>query len=491
MSMTDEIRSLKTLAGQRLREGRIAEAAALFENLVALEPDAPNNWFNLGYSRRMARKYQPALDAYDEALRRGVANPEEAHINRAVILSEHLYAMDAAADELRKAVVTNPRAVTAWLNLGNLHEDLGDTTAAREAYSKVLEIDPRNGRATARIAGIDVYEEGTGSTIESLREAAARTWPTLEDRAEVHFALANALDNAGKYSDAFQAVSAANGFAANARDPRLRYDRAAQERLVDALIALPPLKGTEAFQADASPIFICGMFRSGSTLVEQLLARHPEVTAGGELEFIPAMVREELAPYPQSLASLSSERFQALRDTYLRQIRELLPDARRVTDKRPDNFLHLALIRALFPQARIVHTVRHPLDTILSAYMLYFGDHVRYSESLDDLAHYYIQYRRLMDHWRSRFGGDIHDVDYDSLVGEPRREIEALLTFCGLQWDEACLSHAPSQAVRTASNWQVRKPLHSKSSGRWRNYARELEPVRKQLDAAGLLDAAD
>ena len=176
-----------------------------------------------------------------------------------------------------------------------------------------------------------------------------------------------------------------------------------------------------------------------------------------------------------------------LRDKYLDELTSLFPSAARVTDKRPDNFLHIGLIKALFPQARIVHTVRQPLDNVLSAYFLYFGDAVSYSDRLEDIAHYYAQYRRLMDHWRDRHGSDIHDVDYDRLVADPRAELMPLMNFLGLEWDEEFLDHRPAAAVRTASNWQVRQPLHARSSGRWRHYERELEPVRRQLADAGLL----
>lgn len=485
--MSDDVRALKSQAAERIREGRMAEAARLFERLVELEPQAPNNWFNLGYSRRMSRQYAAALEAYGQAVDRGVPAPEEVHINRAAILSEYFHDVPGAAEELHRAVAANPRALKAWLNLGNLREDLGDTAGAREAYGKAIEVDPRSGRATARLAAIDLHERGPEKAVNSLREAASRSWPSAEDAAEVRFALGNALDAAGDYEGAFQTVDEANRLAAVARRPGARYDRAAQERLVDELIALPPLQAAEPVPLDETPIFICGMFRSGSTLVEQLIARHPEVTAGGELEFIPSIAHHDLSPYPRSLAGLSSWRLSELRDKYLDELTSLFPSAARVTDKRPDNFLHIGLIKALFPQARIVHTVRQPLDNVLSAYFLYFGDAVSYSDRLEDIAHYYAQYRRLMDHWRDRHGSDIHDVDYDRLVADPRAELMPLMNFLGLEWDEAFLDHRPAAAVRTASNWQVRQPLHARSSGRWRHYERELEPVRRQLADAGLL----
>ena len=479
---------LRAEAAQHLREGNAAEAARLFEQMTRLRPSHADSWFNLGYALRQCRQYDRALKAYDEALARGINGPEDVHINRAVILSEHLHRTADAAEALRKAVAANPNALAAWINLGGLHDDLGDSEAARNAYESALRADPSSGRAMARLAAIDVHQGDWARAIDLLKDALAKGPRSDDDMAELQFALGNALDAAGDYPSAFAAIAEANRIGARLRAPRLRYDPAAQERLVDALIAMPPTANARPFPAERSPIFIVGMFRSGSTLVEQLLGRHPGITPGGELEFIPAIVREDLLPYPQALSEASAERLDLLRETYLGQVRRLYPEAARVTDKRPDNFLHIALIKALFPDARIVHTVRQPLDNILSAFFLYFGDDVRYSDTLDHIAHFYAQYRRLMNHWRERFGADIHDVNYDALVADPRPEMERLLSFCGLEWDEACLNaDSPGNAVRTASNWQVRKPLHQRSSGRWRHYERELEPIRRRLVDAGLL----
>ncbi len=481
-------RTLSAQAAQALREGRAAEAADLFRQLTGIQPDNANHWFNLGWSLRAARQYEAALDAYAEALKRGVSQPEDVRINRSVILSECLHRTDEAAEELRQAVVANPAAVPAWLNLGSLREDLGDVAGARDAYRSALQADAGSGRAVARLGAIDVHEGRPNEAIDMLRGATQQPFRQAQDAAEVFFALGSALDSAGDYPAAFQAVSEANRIGSAACPANLRYDPHAQEQLVGALIAMPPLESAGPCPADSSPIFICGMFRSGSTLAEQLLGRHPTVTAGGELEFVPAMVREDLQPYPAALAEASRQRLGQLRDKYLEQLHRLYPDATRITDKRPDNFLHIGLIKALFPEAPIVHTVRQPLDNILSVYFLYFADSVTYSGSLDEIAHYYAQYRRLMTHWRELYRTSIHDVAYDELVADPRTELEKLLGFLGLEWDEACLDHGSAGAVRTASNWQVRKPVHQRSSGRWRNYAKELEPLRRRLDAAGLLE---
>ena len=486
--MDEEWRALGAEAARCLREGRWTDAVASLEQLLTLAPDHADSWFNLGYAQRHARRYIEALSSYERAIALGVRAPEEAHLNRSVILSEHLHRMDEAKAALEQAIHANPAAVLAWLNLGNLHEDLGEIAAATEAYRGALRAEPSNGRAIGRIALLKSHAGHPEEAADDLRRAIGQVTPGTEDAAEIHFALGNALDAAQDYRGAFASVVDGNAIATRLRLPGERYNTQAQEALVDGLIATfqTPLPSGEC-----PPVaFICGMFRSGSTLIEQLLGRHPAMTAGGELEYLPAMVAEELQPYPASVAGLSPTQIRTLGDKYLADVHALFPDAGIVTDKRPDNFLHIGLIKTLFPGARIIHTVRHPLDTILSAYFLYFAASISYSERLEDLVHYYGQYRRLMAHWQKLYGGDIFEVDYDRLVAGPETVLRPLLSFIGVDWDDSCLDHLGSQGpVRTASAWQVRKPLHRKSSSRWRNYEAELSPVRAQLEAMGLLDA--
>jgi hypothetical protein len=230
------------------------------------------------------------------------------------------------------------------------------------------------------------------------------------------------------------------------------------------------------------------MFRSGSTLTEQVLAGHSRVKAGGEIDFVPTLVQTALAPFPQRMAQVTPRELDEFAAHYLAALARLFPDAAVVTDKRPENFLYIGLIKSLFPDARIVHTTRNALDNCLSVHFLHLDHAMGYALDLMDTAHYYRQYRRLMAHWKSLYGGDILDLDYDAFVRDPRPAVERLLAFCELDWEESCMEfHRVSNAVKTASVWQVREPLYQRSSGRWQNYARELEPLRAYL--GDLLDA--
>ena len=471
------------------KAGRLDQAAAAFEALLALRPDLPDVWFDLGRLLRQTGRPEAALDAYDQALKQGVRGPEEARLNRAVILSEDLHRPAEAEAELHAALALNPRFAPALLNLGNLHEDRGRRDPARRAYDQALALEPGNVLALARLAGVARTSGPDDPLIGRLRAALKVIGTGSPDertaRADLGFALGRMLDEAGAYDEAFAAYAQAN------RDSRLipgppgtRYDRAAQEAVVDQLIAAFP-EPPDGEGDEEAPLFICGMFRSGSTLTEQILAAHSRVTPGGELELLPALVRRELQPWPGSLQTLDDARIATLRNAYLDGLRTRLPGADFITDKRPDNFLHVGLIKTLFPKARIVHTRRDPLDNCLSCWFLHLSHAMPWALDLEDTAHWILQQERLMGHWKTLWPDDILTLDYDALVAEPEANVQVLLDFCGLDWEDGCLSfHALDNAVRTASVWQVREPLYRRASGRWRTYDRHLGPLKAALGRA-------
>lgn len=479
MSAGTTVEGLLRIASQHADAGRIPEAIAAYEQALELRPALPNSWYNLARLLRRAGRPEAALGAYSKALANGVSEPEEVHLNRGVIFADDLARSDSAEAELHRALALNPHYVPALLNLGNLYDDRGDRPNARSSYERALAIEPANPIALSRLAGaVDLSGPGD-PLLGRLRAGIAAAGANMGARADLGFALGSALDRLGAYDEAFAAYAAANEASREASGAR--YDRAAQERLVDRLIAaFPRPAAPRPGEGDEAPVFICGMFRSGSTLAEQILARHEAVTPGGELGLVPALAAG-LTPYPEAAASATPETLAALRSAYLEALRSVHPGSGLVTDKRPDNFLHIGLIKSLFPEARIVHTRRAAPDNLLSLYFLHLDPGMAHAQDLGDSAHYYGQYCRLMAHWQSLYADDIHDLDYDALVADPRPNIEALLGFCGLDWREACLSfHEADNAVRTASAAQVREPLYRRSSGRWRHYQRHL---------AGLFDA--
>lgn len=472
------------------RAGQLPAAVAAYRALLRQRPQLPNSWYNLARLQRRLGQYEDALWSYAQALAHGVGQPEEVHLNRGVIYADDLRQPGAAEAELGKALQRNPRYVPALLNLGNLHSDLGRKDDARRCYERTLAVDPRCWSAMARHAELAPIQGPDDPVIARLERALASDEPDYADHAILGFALGRALDACGQYARAFEAYAQANR-ASRAATPAgvPAYDRSRHEAFVDSLI------GTftaDWFRANASasqaqPIFICGMFRSGSTLAEQVLAAHPRVTSGGELDTLLRLVGTELMPFPAAVRNADAARCDAIASRYLQDLARRFPGADRVTDKRPDNFQLIGLIKALFPRARIVHTTRDALDNCLSVFFLHLDPRMAYATDLMDIGHYYSQYRRLMAHWQSLFGDSILDFDYDAFVREPRPAVERLLGYCGLEWDERCLAfHEAATAVKTASVWQVREPLYRRSSGRARHYQQELSGLRAYLAAAGL-----
>ena len=474
------------------RGGRVAEAEAAYERLLQRWPNHPDSWYNLAVLQRRAGRFEQALASYEQALARGIARPEEVRLNRGVIFSDCLRRDREAEHELRAALALNPQYVPALFNLANLMTDLGEREAAIATYEQLLALDPQSAEALARYADLKRVAAPDDPLVDRLRQAIARPGATAADKASLGFALGRALDGCGLYDQAFEAFAAANRHSRESAGPNaVRYDRRRQEVLVDQLIATftPQVAPHTAPGALARPIFICGMFRSGSTLTEQVLAGHSKVSAGGELGFIPALARTTLVPVPARMAQMSASQFAELSARYLADLATLFPGATHVTDKRPDNFLYIGLIKTLFPSARIINTTRDPIDNCLSIYFLHLDHSMGYALDLMDTAHYYRQYRRLMQHWKSRFGADILDFEYDQFVRAPRPAVEKLLAFCGLDWEDGCMAfHRVRNAVKTASAWQVREPLYRHASGRARNYERHLGALRAEL--ADLVDGA-
>jgi len=470
------------------RSGRVPEAIVAYQRLLGRSPDLPDCWYNLGRLLRRAGRFDAALAAYRQALDRGVTQPEEVHLNRSVIYADDLRQDTAAERELAAALALNPRYLPALLNLANLHEDLGRRAAALAAYEQLLAQYPDCHEGLARYASLKSASTRDDPLLARLRTTLARTDVGAADKASLGFAYGKLLDECGAYDEAFEAYAAAN------RSSRQSvavtgplYDRERHERWIDSLIEAfgdgSAHEGTVGPRAPTpQPIFICGMFRSGSTLTEQVLARHPRVTAGGELDLLPALARGELAPFPAAMQGITPGRREALAAAYLAALAQRFPGAQYVTDKRPDNFLYIGLIKRLFPAAKIICTTRDPLDNCLSIYFLHLDQRMGYALDLMDIGHYYAQYRRLLAHWRMLYGADILEFDYDALVREPQPAIERLLAFCGLEWDERCLTpQRAAGAVKTASVWQVRQPIYRSSSGRARHYARQLAPLAAWL----------
>jgi hypothetical protein len=262
------------------------------------------------------------------------------------------------------------------------------------------------------------------------------------------------------------------------------YDRIATKDYFDSIKQIFSTDYVEKnrITSEFQPIFVCGMFRSGSTLTEQMLGAHPDIHAAGELSFFPQLLLNKLSPFPNSMNALTSED-KVLISTEYQSLHQMLKRSEKfVIDKRPDNFQSIGFIKLLFPKAKIIWTRRNILDNCLSIFFLRLGNSMSYSNSLSDIAHFYSLQLDLMLYWTSLFPNSVCEVDYDKLVIDPKSEISKVLNWLNLEWDSNCLKfYEQDKLVQTASVSQVREKIYSKSSGRWVNYEKHLDELKMYI----------
>lgn len=401
-----------------------------------------------------------------------------------------------AAECYETAITLHPEHAEYHSNRGLAHSSVGEKSAAEDSYRKALALNPMYAEAHRNLVALKKFS----SVDDADAKAIIQLWQQddLDDfnRTKLAFALGKVYDDVGEYSSAFTTYEVGN---------QLKFSEASMDfgryfSHIDAVAEVftePPAIVASTDDKASTPIFILGMPRSGTTLVEQILSRHPKVSGCGELPCIEKAIArlekrsEPMCAYPWEFKEIKSERFSEERQEYIswvNRLHDLKTDF--FTDKMPFNFVHLWLIKALFPDASIVHCHRHPLDVIISNYFQLYASDVSFVYDLQVLAKYYVRYYRLMQHWREVFGEAIYKVQYEVLVGDKEAETKQLIDAVKLPWDDACLDLKKSEtAVRTASIWQVRQGIYTTSRERWRNYESELAPAIEILQAEKVLDA--
>ena len=463
-----------------------AAVARCYARFIRHNPDNADAYYNHAFNLKLAANYEQAIDNYQLALDKNISHPEDVLTNMAVIYSEQLRLEPKAKECLQLALNKAPDYIPAIFNLATLYEEEGNRLMAAECYQKILNIDPSQHSALVRLAEAQCIESSNDPIIHRLRDAAKVCSQDTPSLISLKYALAKVLDNCGEYDEAFEHYSEGNNLEKDSS--RETYSREDQEQLIQDNMSLFTSQWFSKLApvSDAQPIFICGMFRSGSTLLEQILASHSKVTAGGERDFFVRLEDKTLRPYPLAVGQLTQQALKKIANDYLHDLGQAFPDAQIktdhsaniVTDKRPDNFLYLGLIKTLFPRAKIIHTQRESLDNCLSIYFLRVAESISYATDLNNIAHFYKQHELLMAHWKSLFGDDIHQLSYDKLVTDPQTQIRAVLDFIGLDWEPDCVNfHRIDNRVKTASVWQVRQPLYQSSSGRWKNYQNHIQSL--------------
>ncbi|MGH8128830.1 MAG: tetratricopeptide repeat-containing sulfotransferase family protein [Gammaproteobacteria bacterium] len=481
----DNVQALLAYARAVVEAGRGGEAVTRLERSVHEQPADWRLWALLGKCREQANDLAGAQRAIDESVKLVPAGEAARHLSRA---QAALGAHDAVTSELefRAALQIEPRSGTAYLRLANLAMEAGESDRVREWARAALSRDDRLWRAWALLA-TNPQESRDEAFLPRLQEA-ARNAAQEPGAAPLHFALGWIHEQHGEYDEAFAAYALGNRIQGRHR----AYDRALQEAYVDDLVEAVDVDFTQRASVvgvdDPGAIFICGMPRSGTTLIETVLASHPEVTAGGEMLYVHDWLRRtvgtsHLHKTGSWLRGAPDAQLHALAHEWHAHLQRIAAGAARVTDKMPGNYHLLGLIHACFPNAAIIYVHRDPRDSGLSCFTTHFERGHFFSHDLDSIGHYYQLHKRLMDHWRGALGPErLIEIKYEDLVARPEEEIRRLLSALSLSWDPACLRfYDHRRNVQTASLTQVRQPLYSTSVGRWRRFESYLGPLLEAL----------
>ncbi len=495
--------------------GRTTEAIAAFEAALVLNPECASAHQHLGDIFHGLRQINKAIASYEAAV---ALKPDLVIVQRWLARQYRLRGMtDKAAAAFRAVAAASPRTVGAQIAEARALEALGDADAAVAALREILQAHPDNAEAHATLGEIlshwgrspeaaahfqraaelvpaDVgswsglavnkrFGAEDGPLLTRMKAALERPGLTPPDRQTLHFALGKAHEDMGRYEEAMREFDAGNRLRATGGG----LDRAEVVRVIDGLIAATPPgyrdRQSDRGVDDTTPVLIVGLPRCGSTLIEQMLSNHPDVAAGGELDFW----HDRRLLNDCWRLTRDAEATRRLADDYLAILRRLGPGAKRVTDKLPNNALIIGVIHRVFPNATFIHCRRQPLDHALSMLTTNLASaNFAFMASRSDIVFYYRHYLRIMAHWREVVPEDrLVEVDYEAVVADPEPQVRRLISACGLEWRDSCLApQLNRRRINTASVWQARQPIYGTSVERWRRYEPWLGALRELLPEA-------
>jgi len=492
----DNVEALRLLAAIASAKTYYGDAEIFLKRAVEKAPDFVRAWVDLVV-------IQLELDEHHQAVassKRLVKLDRRSARSRLLLASAYsaVGAYDQAIENYEEALKIVPGHASALLGLGNMLKTIGRHEDAIAAYRTCIQKNPTFAEAYWSLANLKTFRFEDTEVTEMRALLEGSKLPS-ESIVQLCNALGLEYESRGDYDRAFSYFARGNSF----RRKTERYDPVETEDLVDRLIDHFNEEYVAQHSAcgdpDRSPIFVVGMPRSGSTLIEQILASHSEVEGTHELSNLGRIVQnvsknlQMRVRYPESLLHLDAAGLTELGALYIKSTRKYRGGRMHFIDKNPNNFMHIGLLRLILPNARIIDARRHPLDSCLGTYKQLFSRGQPFSYDLIEVAEYYRQYQRLMRHWDEVLPGKVLHVDYEKVVSDLEQQVRLILEHCGLSWEASCLQfHETDRAIRTASSEQVRKPVYSTSINLWRNYEPHLgqliEILEPELKALAVQD---
>jgi tetratricopeptide (TPR) repeat protein len=468
---------------------RLEEAADLLRRTLVVE--GRSDKFHVHYATVLLdqNKIEDAAAAVERALSLNPSNHDAVNLMGRVTFERG--ELDTSLALYRRALALKPDLADAHNNMGNVLKELGQLQAAQEAYLEALRLDPSISGVYVNLSDSKKFAPGDQHLSAMERLAAKTEGLSKTDRMQLDFALGKAYGDLKDYRRSFKHLLAGNA----AKRAMIGYDEQSTFALFDKIetVFTKELMAQKGGAGDVSalPIFVIGMPRSGTTLIEQIIASHPLVHGAGELQTLNDVILTVRGPdgstilYPEFMPALDQSALRQIGARYIAPVRELAPTGERVTDKMPSNYYFAGLIHLALPNAKIIHTMRDPVDTCLSCFSKLFSAEQNHTYDLGELGRYYKRYERLMAHWRRTLpSGRILDVRYEDVVSDLEKQARRIIAHCELPWNDRCLSfHRTERPVRTASATQVRQPLYKNAVGRWRVYEEYLGPL---LNALGI-----
>ncbi|MFC1845004.1 tetratricopeptide repeat protein [Thermodesulfobacteriota bacterium] len=466
-------------------QGKPAEAAVCYRQVLILKPEYAEAYSNLGNVLKEQEKLDEAIVCFQQAL---TLKPDDAliHYNLGNTFKDQ-GKLDEAVASFQQALTLKPDFAEAHHSLGLIFREFGKMDDAIACYRKALSLKPDYARAYRNLSLIvkctDINDDI--QVMENLYSKKEETSDT--DRIDLGFALAKIFENLGDYDKSFHFIHESNQLKRRSYEYSIQEDHDLFKRIKETFSPDFFASHHDSGLQEKTPIFILGMPRSGTTLIEQILASHPLVFGAGELAILANLANnictESAAPqFPECVQDLDVDAFERMGADYVAQIREYSNVAKHITDKMPHNFLYVGLIKTILPAAKVIHCLRDPMDTCFSLFKTEFAGAHKYAYDMVELGQYYNLYHDLMTYWEKVLPGFMYTLRYEQLVADQQGQTKSLLDFCRLPWDDACLTfHKTQRRVSTASLAQVRQPIYKDSVGLWKHYEKQLEPLQNAL----------